>query len=196
MSLWDQMSGGQKLGVGGVALLGVVGLTIWGSQAKGEPEVVVETDEAAPSAQVREPVEVTEISVYVSGAVRRPGVYKLKSTAMVQDAVYLAGGGTDWADFDRVNLASRMVDGQQVHVPYLEGDGVEPEGGVDTPTVVSINWGTKEDLMTLPEIGEVTAEKIIAYREQNGPFQRVEDLVLVPGIGEKTLDGLEGRIRL
>lgn len=198
MDLWSQMSGKMKVGLLAVGLALFAGLAFWGVQMGAERgRVSVSVDEA-----VREEGEgaatprIESINVYVSGAVRRPGVYHLGSDRLVQDAIYLAGGAVEGADLDRVNLAGRMVDGMQIHVPWRLGFG-EPAGTEpEMPTVVSINLGTKEQLMTLPGIGEKTAEAIIEERTKNGPFERMEDLVRVDGIGEGTLEKLVGLVSL
>ncbi len=198
MSLWDQMTGKQKAALGLVVAAAFLGLGYVGTRLGSDQDrVSVVTDGISPSDEVeRRPVDVTQIKVYVSGAVRRPGVYELNSDRLIQDALYLAGGPMDGADLDRVNLAGRMVDTMQIHVPWLGDPVVEGLGNTETPSVVSINMGSREQLMSLPNVGEKTADAIIKYRTENGPFERVEDLAKVDGIGEKTLEKLLGRISL
>lgn len=136
------------------------------------------------------------ITVYITGAVNEPQTtVSLPSGSRVQDAIDAAGGLSDAADLDRVNLAGIVRDGDQVHVPEIGDDTV-----VDVvPTasgggIVHINTATADELATLPGIGPATAQAILEYRDTNGPFESMEDLDLVPGIGPATLERLEGLI--
>ena len=141
------------------------------------------------------------IRVHVSGAVRQPDVYELPVGSIVKDAIGAAGGPTDDADLDCINLAVELRDQQQVHVPR-QGKGSTPppvsggalEGGGAPGTPIDINKATAAELETLPGIGPSTAQKIVAYREANGPFQTVEDIKNVPGIGEGKFEGIKDLI--
>ena len=129
------------------------------------------------------------IVVHVVGAVQRPGVYHLPAGSRVYQALEQAGGGLEGADMERINLAQPLVDGQQVFLPLKGAEGAGqplPMGGVASGKV-NINAASKEELENLPGIGAVKAQSIINYRQQHGPFQRIEDLLEVSGIGEKTL---------
>jgi len=137
------------------------------------------------------------IRVHVTGAVRHPDVYELPLGSIVQHAVEAAGGPTADADLDGINLAVELRDQQQVYVP-CEGEKSPPpsvSGGASGSQgsggeLVNVNTATAEELETLPRIGPVTAERIIEYREANGPFATVEDIQDVPGIGPATFEGL------
>lgn len=107
------------------------------------------------------------LKVYVSGAVVRPGVYELSSADRVEDAVRAAGGPTADADLERINLAVRLRDEMQVHVPRRLPAG---------QTRLSINRATAAELEALPGIGPVTAARIVDYRTKNGPFTSIEQL--------------------
>ena len=144
------------------------------------------------------------IVVYVLGAVQRPGVYALPPDSRVLDAVQAAGGFSEFATIPEVNVAKRLEDGQQLEIP---GSGELPtpafvigSGGLFlTPTPVAgdpvnINTADLALLDTLPGIGPTTAQRIIDYREANGPFQIVDDLLKVPGIGPATLDRLRSLV--
>jgi competence protein ComEA len=134
--------------------------------------------------------------VHVSGAVRQPDqVYMLPPGSIVEDAIEAAGGPTGEADLARINLALELADQQHVHVPEKgEEDRPPAVSGGDADAggsaLVNINTATQAELETLPGIGPVTAGRIIAYRQANGPFERVEDLDNVPGIGPATVEGV------
>jgi competence protein ComEA len=137
--------------------------------------------------------------VHVAGAVRRPGVYDLPPGARVQDAVRRAGGPKPNANVDAVNLAARLVDGQQIVVP---GPGAAPvaatgEGasGAATAAPVSLGSATLEQLQTLDGVGPATAQKIVAYRTEHGGFRSVDDLANVPGIGPKKLAAMKPHVQ-
>ncbi|WP_319803496.1 helix-hairpin-helix domain-containing protein [Planctomonas psychrotolerans] len=159
---------------------------------------LVETDAAAPAA-----APPATFFVHVLGAVTRPGLYDVADSARVIDAIAAAGGLTDAADPARVNLARRIGDGEQLYVPAM-GEEVPPElqpppavtrstpgaasGG--PPGLVNLNSATVAELDTLPRIGPALAQRILEWREANGRFASVDDLLGVPGIGEKIVDGL------
>jgi competence protein ComEA len=130
------------------------------------------------------------VLVHVSGAVVSPGIVELESGARVADAVAAAGGATRSANLSAINLASAVGDGDQIVVPGI-GDAVavDPSGETagGTPGRVMLNSATVAQLMGLPGIGPVLAERIVRHREQNGPFAEVEDLLDVTGIGEAKL---------
>jgi competence protein ComEA len=126
----------------------------------------------------------TEISVYVEGEVVNPGVYALSDSNLVGDAVDAAGGFTSSADSGSVNLAGTLRDGEQVHI-YKLGEA---------PQRISINTAEAWLLEALPGIGEALAQKIIYYRTVNGPFQQIEDLMNVEGIGLSVFDKVKYKI--
>ncbi|MBZ0294289.1 MAG: helix-hairpin-helix domain-containing protein [Anaerolineae bacterium] len=133
------------------------------------------------------------VTVYVTGAVREPmQLITLPVGSRVDDALEAAGGTTENADLERVNLAQILQDGDQVHVP------VEGESGLPTATPhagpLRINYASEDELTTLPGIGPALAQRIIAYREDNGPFGDMDELDAVSGIGPALLEGLEGLI--
>ena len=138
---------------------------------------------AAPAAKPR-------VLVHVVGAVREPGLYRLRDGDRVADAIERAGGAGRKADLAGVNLAAPVVDGTQVVVPALGAARASP-GGTGAPSgPVSLSSATVEELDTLPGIGPVTAEKIVAWRDAHGPFRSVDDLDAVPGIGPTRIEQL------
>ena len=133
------------------------------------------------------------IYVHVSGAVNRPGLVKLSVEARIADAVDAAGGAADNARLESVNLAQKLADGEHVHVSSLDEDApYEVIGNSEAPVTtenqsakLNINTATEAELQSLPGIGPSTAKKIIEDRNSAGPYVSTEDIMRVPGIGEK-----------
>lgn len=132
----------------------------------------------------------TNITVHVSGAVLDPGVVQVPSGSRVKDVVLAAGGATGAADLTQINLASSVRDGERVIVPH-RGAVQDPSGG---PAGVDINTATAQGLEGLPGVGPVLAARIVAYRDEHGPFGEVEDLLDVTGIGESKLAAMRDAI--
>lgn len=134
------------------------------------------------------------ITVYITGEVNEPqSTITLPFDSRVSDAVEQAGGFTEDANLDLVNLAGIVRDGDQIHVPSIFEEEESDEATVPTPSgggVVYINTATSEELQTLPGIGETTAQAILDYRDENGAFASLEDLDNVPGIGPSTLENI------
>ena len=123
---------------------------------------------------------------------KTPGVVKLSEGSIVADAVEAAGGFRAGASPHTLNLAAPLARGDQVYVPGP--DQTSPTRVEDG--VVTVNRATASELEELPGVGPVLAERIVAYREANGPFQQVEDLLDVPGIGESKLASLRDMVRI
>lgn len=150
----------------------------------------------------------SEIYVHVLGAVVAPGLYTLASDARVVDAIAAAGGFGENADPATVNLARTVTDGEQIVVgepgqPPAAGDGsggtpgvagTDGAGAAPGGGPLSLNTATAEQLESLPRIGPALAERIIAWRTENGPFRLVDELLDVPGIGDAILAGLDGLV--
>jgi competence protein ComEA len=143
------------------------------------------------------------LCVYVSGAVARPDVYELSPDSIVKDAIEAAGGPSGEADLNRINLARRVHDEEQIYVPQKgeESPLISPPSGSSLPSSssqgdgkVNINTATVEELDTLPGIGPSIAQRIIDYRTANGPFQSIEDIKNVRGIGDATFEKLKDKI--
>lgn len=146
------------------------------------------------------------ILVHVAGAVKSPGVYQLDRGARVVDAIYAAGGTAAEGRSDVMNLAAPVSDGERVYVPSAKeveagfsGTGSGPGGsGTGSPNwgsggggKVNVNRAGPDALDKLPGVGPAMAERIIQYRQTKGPFQKVDDLRNVPGIGERKFKDLE-----
>lgn len=136
------------------------------------------------------------IYVDIGGAVHKPGLYTLDKGARVKDGITAAGGALPDADMSGVNLAKKLNDEEKLYIPKQE-ESPSPQMATESSSsgVVSIQNGSKEELMTLPGIGDKTAEKIMEYRSAH-PFTKVDDLKEVPGIGDKTFDSLKNNIQL
>ena len=172
------------------------------SVAPGQPSAV----SAAPSAPPASPAA-PDALVYVCGAVRTPGVVRVPPGARVADALDLAGGPTSRAELAAVNLAAKVVDGQQILVPEkgsaavaqappADAGGTSSAGGAAAPAAgpVNINTATLEQLDTLQGVGPATAQKIIDYRTANGPFTSIEDIKNVSGIGDAKFAAMKAAI--
>ena len=157
--------------------------------------------------------------VQAAGSVVHPGVYRLGAGARVADLVAAAGGPSPGADLDAVALAAKLADGQRVYVPALGevpgGSAVAASGGDSggasgsssgggtggatgpTPDApLDLNVATAAQLDQLPGVGPATAAAIIAYRDKHGPFQAVEGLLDVRGIGTAKLDAIRDLVRV
>ena len=136
---------------------------------------------------------VRRLVVDVAGAVRRPGLVHLREGDRVADAIARAGGFARSAERTAVNLAAPVADGQQVLVPRRGGGPVAAGSGGAAPAPsgpVSLSSATVEQLDELPGVGPVTAQKIVAYRQEHGAFRSVDELDAVPGIGPARLADL------
>jgi competence protein ComEA len=146
------------------------------------------------------------IAIHVIGAVPRPGLYEFPKGARVQNAIDAAGGLLVGANTDVLNLAALLEDGQQLDIPFAAGVqeaplAIELPSSV-TPTAVvnpnidliNINTATLEEFDSLPGIGPTTAQKIVDYRDANGPFAAIEDIMNVSGIGPATFEDIKGLI--
>lgn len=160
-----------------------------------------------PGGAVAEPPEQAPLLVAAAGAVARPGVYELPAGARVDDLVLAAGGLGPDADGDRVNLAAPVADGERVWVPrtgeteqpeVVAGTGTAPpppaapggSGEEAAPALIELNTATAEELETLPGVGPATSASIIAYRDENGGFSSVDELLEVSGIGPAKLEAV------
>ena len=134
------------------------------------------------------------VRVHVSGAVENPGVYTLPPGAIVQDAINAAGGLSNSATLETINLASPLKDGEQVFVyssSEIEQSGrfsSTPSDAIPSPLQININTADVSDLELLPGIGPSLAQKIIEFRQENGPFETIDDLLDVSGIGPSKLE--------
>ena len=133
--------------------------------------------------------------VYVCGEVKNPGIVELPEGSRIAEALKLAGGFTEQAATDVVNLAAFIEDGQQIIFPDKETAKAQKEQKLlEDSGKVNLNTATLEQLMSLPGIGESRAKDILAYREKTGGFQKCEELMQIPGIKENSFKKLEDKI--
>ena len=197
---WESWSLSAKAAViGGVLLILVgVGGFFFKKEESVEETTVVETTVLAEKTEVSTTQE-TVIFVDVKGAVKNPGVYQMKVGDRVKDALEAAGGLTEEADSQKVNLAKRLEDQMAIVVPKVGEEAEEIPAGTTSKEEakegkVNINTATVEELKTLKGVGEKKAEAIIEYRKKNGSFQTKEDLMKVRGIGKKLFESFQERI--
>ena len=137
------------------------------------------------------------INVFVSGAVNNPDVYTLKKGSIIKDAVDLAGGFSEEACRDYVNLAKKLEGGEHIMIPTMEQmSGLSVQNILEESqksTLVNINTATKEELMSLPGIGERKADSIIEYRNSK-PFSAIEDIMNISGIKEAAFNKIRDKI--
>jgi competence protein ComEA len=184
--------------VAGAALAVALALGAWlllRSPAGPPPETYLPmADEVAGSSTST--TEPSSLLVHAAGAVQRPGVYELRAGSRVTDLIDAAGGPTDDADVDQLNLAAPVADGERVYVPRV-GEVVAASAGADGPTgPLDLNTATLEQLDELPGVGPATAQAIIDERDRRGGFTSVDDLLDVRGIGPAKLAALRDLVRV
>lgn len=178
----------------GVVVVVVGGRTLLRDRASSAP---VPAAGALPGIAIAQPADSGRLVVDVTGEVRRPGVYRLRAGARVQEALRRAGGVTAVGDMSSVNRAAKVADGQQIRVPARAAAGRAgggPAAPAAAPGPISLNAATAEQLDGLDGVGPATADKIIAWRTANGGFSSVDDLAQVPGIGPKRLEALRPQL--
>lgn len=165
---------------------------------QGKQEIILDTVSKADSEKTVKTEQ--EVVVHISGAVNQPGVYSLVSGQRVIDVLKLANGARPEADLDQVNLAAVLTDGQKIIIP--EKINLQTKTEIQeiitqrSDGLVNINTAEAGELDSLPGIGPALAERIIKYRERNGSFASLEDLMQVPGIGQKKWENLKDRLAL
>ena len=192
-----------------VGLLSVALILILNKRQTGAPIILVPPPPTATAVPLR---------IHVTGAVKAPGVYELPKSSILQDAINAAGGLTESATVEYLNLAELLTDGQQVFVAEViptappPADSSPPVGDAPSPTstrqpsaannpsataspgAININTASQTELETLPRIGPAIALRIIEYRSTYGPFARIEDIKNVKGIGDATFEAIKDYI--
>ena len=171
-----------------------VGYRVLGSRAPEPPPVTVESPAKAAERPGR---SAGRVYVHVAGAVRRPGLYRVREGARVAAALELAGGATRRAELTTTNLAARVQDGQQVVVPVRgrSPTAVAPVADAAAAGPISLANATQAQLEELDGIGPTLAARILEYRDTHGGFRSVEELAEVDGIGDVRLDALRQAVQ-
>ena len=204
--------------IAAISLIIIIALVIYlgNNFTKSEGVIILDTAETdipeilSASAAAEEKEE--PIVIDVAGAVNFPGVVSLPSGSRVNDAVEKAGGLRDDADTSYVNLAAKLQDGDKVYIPngqeQEQKPGIQPAGIITNKiannsqtasagaadTLININTANSGQLQVLNGVGPATAQKIIDYRESNGVFKKIEDIMKVSGIGDKTFAKFKDKI--
>lgn len=194
------------LAAGAFVALTAAGLLLTRHQpASASPPLIIATIGPVKARPTRSPTP-HPLVVYVTGAVATPGVYTLRPGSRANDAVTAAGGAQSDADLQRINLAAPLTDGEQLTVPHLSDPTPVPTApakagskrGGPTPTpqgdwLLNVNTATSADFRAIPGIGKVTADRLVAYRQQNGNYGSVDDL-LKAGLKKAELDRVRARL--
>ena len=188
-----------KKKVNTVVLLNLILMLVLCGCNRQEELLVLQSSESVSYTEVGNGAAQTEQpalwAVYVCGQVRNPGVVYLPEDARVVDAVEAAGGLTEDADAEYINLAARVSDGEKLFIPNVqEAEVLRKQEEETLAGYVNINTADKEALMTLPGIGESKALDILDYRETHGSFTRKEDLMNVSGIKESLFGKISDKI--
>lgn len=154
------------------------------------------------NAQTNDTNDEKYITVYINGEVKSPKVYRMKDGSIMDDLIREAGGFTQNADMDRLklqlNLASKLRDGDHIYIYSKNDSGTQTSSSSQLSSSeggkVNLNTATKDELKTVPGIGDVTAQKIIDFREKNGGFKTIDDLKKIDRIGEKTFEKFKDNV--
>ena len=194
----DTLSRGEIAGliVVMVAVLGGAGL--WYARSLPKPVTIAQAGPGAASQGSVSPSPAVTLIVDVAGEVAQPGVYEFAEGDRVIDAIERAGGQLPKADLSLLNLAAPLTDGTQILVPKAGPPGAAVPGGTpgSSSGLININSASATELETLSGIGEVLAATIVEYRDQNGPFASVDDLMDVSGIGPATLEEIRDQVTI
>lgn len=154
------------------------------------------------NAQTNDTNDEKYITVYINGEVKNPKVYHMKDGSIIDDLIREAGGFTQNADMDRLklqlNLALKLRDGDHIYIYSKNDSGTQTSSSSQLTSSeggkVNLNTATKDELKTVPGIGDVTAQKIIDFREKNGGFKTIDDLKKIDRIGEKTFEKFKDKV--
>lgn len=138
----------------------------------------------------------TDIYVYICGSIQNPDVYALSKGSRLVTLIDMAGGFTQDADRNILNLAKVLEDGERIYVPHIDEEAVYASQENTKNSKVDINRATKEELMLLKGIGESRAQDIIAYRESYGRFEKIEDIMQVSGIKQSVFEKIKDSIEV
>ena len=169
----------------------VIGMLYWNKNQNQYEDVELDIDTTIKEEKIN-----TTIKIHIAGAIKNPGIIELEENARIADAVEKAGGMTEEANIEKINLAYQVKDGQKIYIPSIydigETEIITNEAGEkiieneenSSESLININTATETELETLPGIGPSTALKIVKYRKENGNFKKIEEIKNVSGIGE------------
>ena len=193
----DTLSRGEIAGLVVVLVAVLGGAGLWYARSLPKPVTIAESGPGAAQQASSSPSPSVSVIVDVAGAVRQPGVYEFAEGDRVIDAIERAGGSLPKADLSLLNLAAPLADGTQILVPKTGPTVAGMPGGTapgSSSGLININSASATELEALSGIGEVLAATIVEYRDQNGPFTSVDDLMDVSGIGPATLDEIRDQV--
>lgn len=187
-----------------VITLGLYGYKnfIAGQNSDSTAEILIEQTSTETLGQVatdtdNETQQISEalIIVDVGGEVKNPGIVQLPANSRVYAAIEKAGGLKQTADTKKINLAAILNDGEKLYIPKFN-EILELTSGSDFSNLININTANSDSLQKINGVGPSTAEKIIAYRQSNGPFKKIEEMMNISGIGEKTFAKFKSQITI
>lgn len=181
-----------------VVILGIIKIIDNNYQTK-EDYKIGQTEEKTKITEEKQTEEV--IIVYITGEVNSQGVIKLASGSRIADAIEKAGGLTDNANIKNINLAYELEDGEKIYIPNINEPEIVVSNDSDNSNTeknetININKAGTEELQNLNGIGAGLSKSIVEYREENGKFKQVEDLMNVPGIGESKFNKIKEQIKV
>ncbi|HDR7513873.1 helix-hairpin-helix domain-containing protein [Bacillus mobilis] len=195
--MWDF----PKKWLGLVAIIGTVLFLLFGKTNQYTERAVIATDVQAKEIEKKSKPKISDtkeqkkiIVIDMKGAVVKEGVYEMKEGDRVKDAIEKAGGFLPEADRMKVNLAQMVQDQMLLYVPNKDEQVQEAAAASKGEGKVQINAASKEQLEKITGIGSRKAESILKYREEHGPFQKIEDLLEIDGIGVKSLEKIKDQI--
>lgn len=190
----------------GVIVIIVIGGVIYYNHCRENNSINENTEEIYYETKEKEEEQENFIIIHITGEIKTPGIIKIKENSRLADAIEAAGGLTENADINKINLAYIISDGQKIYIPNINDkteDYVNSEAGngviienmeSNNKKLVNINTATQAELETLTGIGASTALKIINYRKENGKFNNIEEIKNVSGIGEAKYEVIKNNI--
>ena len=176
----------------------VIGMLYWNKNQNQYEDVELDINTTIKEEKIN-----TTIKIHIAGAIKNPGIIELEENARIADAVEKAGGMTEEANIEKINLAYQVKDGQKIYIPSIydieETEIITNEAGEkiieneenSSESLININTATETELETLPGIGPSTALKIVKYRKENGNFKKIEEIKNVSGIGESKYEKIK-----
>lgn len=198
----ENLENKQKIGI---TIIVIIAILIGGFYFLFQTKEEIQIEEPPIVETEKEEEEENKMMIHIMGAVKNPGVVTLPEGARMIDAVEAAGGFTEQADIEKINLVYLLEDGLKIKIPMIEeqmyiteenGENViiEDKEGKGENTVININKAETDELTQLPGIGDAMAQRIIDYRKENGEFETIEDIKNVSGIGDAKFENIKGSI--